>query len=248
MAPLFRQRYPNVSLDESRMLVPSGQVVTAGASMSVINVRWRVATGIQPGVLARLLIPGISHREWVTDVITVLGMTDAAIRYREQLASQAIAQRWLDSMGVSWLGVACGIAVILGHVYPIFYGFRGGKGVATLVGAVLALNPWLLVPMLSTWLLAARLFGFVGLASILATVALATTAVMGLLSEHLPLLAQYALFTLHVLGPQLPLFAFGAMATLLIAFTHRSNIVRMRAGTEPRARRLWLFGSHRRGV
>jgi glycerol-3-phosphate acyltransferase PlsY len=214
-------------------------------SMMVINIgKGWLATG----VLARLLIPGISHRNWLVATITFSGMTDAAIRHQEQLASQEIARRWLDPMGVGWLGVACGIAAVLGHVYPIFHGFRGGKGVATLIGAVLGLNPWLLVPMLSTWLLAVVLFGFVGLASILATVALAVTAVMGLLSEHLPLLAQYVLFTLHVLGPQLPLFAFGATATLLIAFTHRSNIAHMRAGTEPRARRLWLFGSHRGGV
>jgi acyl phosphate:glycerol-3-phosphate acyltransferase len=129
-----------------------------------------------------------------------------------------------------WLAVACGVAAILGHVYPIFYGFRGGKGVATLVGAVLGLNPWLLVPMLVTWLLVVFLFGFVGLASILATVALAAAA------------------ALVVLGPQLPLSAFGAIAALLMTFTHRSNIARMRAGTEPRARRLWLFGSRSRGV
>ena len=82
----------------------------------------------------------------------------------------------------------------------------------------------------------------------LTAVALAVTAVMGLLSEQLPLLAQYVLFTLHVVGPQLPLFAFGTTATLLIAFTHRSNIAHMRAGTEPRTRRLWLFGAHRGGV
>ncbi len=145
-----------------------------------------------------------------------------------------IGKGWLATgvvaQSTGWLGVACGIAVVLGHVYPIFYGFRGGKGVATLIGAVLGLNPWLLVPMLVTWLFAVMLFGFVGLASILGAIALAGTAVIG------------------SPGPQLPLFVFGVLAASLIAFTHRSNIARMRAGTEPRARRLWLFGTRSGGA
>jgi acyl phosphate:glycerol-3-phosphate acyltransferase len=200
------------------------------------------------GVLARFLIPGLSHRKWVWMSIVLRGATDAVDRHREQLASQQIPH-WFDPVqSPGWLGVACGIAAILGHVYPIFYGFRGGKGVATLIGAVLGLNPWLLAPMLAAWLLAVILWGFVGLASILATVALAATAVMGVLSPHLPLSANYGLYALGVVGPQLPLFVFGVLAALLIAFTHRSNIARMRAGTEPRARRLWLFGTRSRGA
>jgi acyl phosphate:glycerol-3-phosphate acyltransferase len=129
-----------------------------------------------------------------------------------------------------WLAVACGIAVILGHVYPLWYGFRGGKGVATLVGAVLGLDPWLLLPMLVTWLIAVVLFGFVGLASILGALALALTAAFG------------------PPGPNAPLLSFGVITAVLIAFTHRSNISRMLAGTEPRSRRLWLLGLRRGGA
>jgi glycerol-3-phosphate acyltransferase PlsY len=120
--------------------------------------------------------------------------------------------------------VACGIAVLLGHVYPVFYGFRGGKGVATLIGAVWGLDAWLLLPMLGTWLLAVILFGFVGLASMLGAVAL---AVAGATADRAPLVT------------------FGVLAAVLIAFTHRANIKRMLAGTEPRARRLWLLGLRR---
>lgn len=127
-----------------------------------------------------------------------------------------------------WIPCACGVAAMAGHVYPIWHGFRGGKGVATLVGVVLGLAPWLFAAMLLTWLVAVALFGFVSLGSMLA-------------AASLPLCAQ-------VLGiePPIPLFAFGIIATALIVFTHRSNIARMRAGTEPRARRLWLFGRHGR--
>jgi acyl phosphate:glycerol-3-phosphate acyltransferase len=129
-----------------------------------------------------------------------------------------------------WLAAACGIAVMLGHVYPVWYGFRGGKGVATLVGAALGLDPWLLLPMLGTWLVAVILFGFVGLASMLGALALAAAGAFG------------------AWEPRAPLVTFGVLSAVLIAFTHRSNIARMRAGTEPRARRLWLFGLRRRSV
>jgi acyl phosphate:glycerol-3-phosphate acyltransferase len=130
----------------------------------------------------------------------------------------------------SWVAVACGVAVILGHVYPIWYGFRGGKGVATLVGAVLGLDAWMLIPMLVTWLVAVVLFGFVGLASMLGALALAVAAAVG------------------PSAPDAPLLAFGVLSAALIAYTHRSNIARMRAGKEPRVRRLWLFGSRRGGA
>ena len=129
-----------------------------------------------------------------------------------------------------WIAAACGIAVMLGHVYPLWYGFRGGKGVATLVGAALGLDPWLLLPMLATWLVAVILFGFVGLASMLGALALAVAGAVGAGEARVPLVT------------------FGVLSALLIAFTHRSNIARMRAGTEPRARRLWLFGLRRRSA
>jgi acyl phosphate:glycerol-3-phosphate acyltransferase len=195
------------------------------------------------GLLARLIIPGISHRG--AFVVLLPGTTEEALR---RIVDEQMSHIWLDPVPNGWLAAACGIAVILGHIYPIFHGFRGGKGVATLIGAVLGLNPWLLVPMLLTWLLAVLLFGFVGLASILGTVALAGVGVMGVLGPRLPPPAQYALSGLRVVGPQLHLFYFGVLATLLIVFTHRSNIARMRSGTESRAQRLWLFASRSGGI
>ena len=128
----------------------------------------------------------------------------------------------------AWCVTVCGLAVILGHVYPLWFGFRGGKGVATLVGAVLGIHPWLLLPMVLTWLAAVMLFGFVGLASMLSAFALAVS------------------IAISAGSPRLPLLSLGILVALLILFTHRSNIARMRAGTESRARRLWLFGSHGR--
>lgn len=122
-----------------------------------------------------------------------------------------------------WLVAACGIAVMLGHVYPLWYGLRGGKGVATLVGAVLGAAPLLLAPMLAAWLLTVILSGYVGLGSMLGAIALTLTV---------------------ALRPQTraPLVVFAAFAALLVIYTHRGNIARMRAGAEPRARRLWWLG------
>jgi len=124
-----------------------------------------------------------------------------------------------------WRLPVCGIAVMLGHVYPVWFGLRGGKGVATLFGAVLGMNAWLVLPMILTWLVAVIAFGYVGLGSILGAVSLPVAIALS--------------------SPSVPLLAFGISATLLIVYTHRSNIARMRAGTESRARRLWLFGSRR---
>ncbi len=126
-----------------------------------------------------------------------------------------------------WAVAVCGVAVLLGHIYPLWYGFRGGKGVATLIGAVFGAAPVLLVPMLVVWLLAVILFGFVGLASILGALAFAVAA------------------GANGVPPRMPMLVFAVFSAALIAFTHRANLARMLAGTEPRARRLWLLGAAR---
>jgi glycerol-3-phosphate acyltransferase PlsY len=122
-----------------------------------------------------------------------------------------------------WLALACGFAVIVGHVYPVWFGFRGGKGVATVVGVVGALEPRLLLPLLSCWFVVVLLTGYVGLASMLAGVGLVVAV--------------------YFFDPgDTPLLAFCILITAFVIFTHRVNIARMAAGTEHRAR-LWLFRS-----
>lgn len=125
----------------------------------------------------------------------------------------------------AWSTAVCALAVMLGHVYPLWYGFRGGKGMATLLGCVLGINAWLAVPMLLAWLATVILTGFVSLGSILASAALAVA--------------------LAATRAGTPLITCGVLALMLITFTHRSNIERIRAGTESRALRLWLFGTRR---
>ena len=153
------------------------------------------------------------------------------------IATRLIAPATLQVFGIpdapsdvaQWLPVACAFAAIIGHIYPVWYGFRGGKGVATLVGVVLGLDPTLLLAVLIVWLVCVMLFGFVSLGSMVAS-------------------ASVAIFVAASgMQPQLPLMAFGVAVTALVVFTHRSNIARLRAGTEPRARRLWLLGRGRQG-
>jgi glycerol-3-phosphate acyltransferase PlsY len=92
-----------------------------------------------------------------------------------------------DPALVPWLGVSCALAAVLGHAYPLGSGFRGGKALATLLGAVLGLHAWLLAPMLLAWAAGFGLTGFVGLASLLATAALCLALLVSGEEPRLPL-------------------------------------------------------------
>jgi acyl phosphate:glycerol-3-phosphate acyltransferase len=87
---------------------------------------------------------------------------------------------WLPVVAVKWWGEAwglgdgtvalVGLAAFLGHLYPVFFGFKGGKGVATAAGVILAFNPWLGLASLATWLIIAVFFRYSSLASIVTAV------------------------------------------------------------------------------
>ena len=71
-----------------------------------------------------------------------------------------------------WLAAGCAAAAVVGHVYPVWYDFRGGKGAATVIGVLLGLAPLLVWPVLAVWLVVACLSGFVGLSTTLAMASL----------------------------------------------------------------------------
>ncbi len=143
------------------------------------------------------------------------------------LATGAIANPAI-SAPTAWAWLAVPALAILGHMFSIFLRFKGGKGVATGFGALLAVVPWLTLPALialATWLLALRAWKTVSLASCLAALSLPIS---------LPLLALAA----SRLGPWslTSVWPFEVVAILLAALVllkHRSNIARLRAGTEP---------------
>jgi acyl phosphate:glycerol-3-phosphate acyltransferase len=182
----------------------------------------RLGSGNAGGTNA-LRTQGKAFALWVLLIDIGKGWIATGLLAPAHLPGLAASPHWRD-----WSIAACGIAVMVGHVYPLWHGLRGGKGVATLIGAVLGASPILLAPMLAVWLVAVMAFGFVGLASILGALTFALAAA----GSHLSVRA--------------PLLTFAVASALLIAFTHRSNVSRMLAGTEPRARRLWLLGAGRR--
>jgi glycerol-3-phosphate acyltransferase PlsY len=129
----------------------------------------------------------------------------------------------LESTLAEWDAVACAMAVVVGHVFPIWFGFRGGKGAATLVGVVAGLSLSALPWVLGIWLLVLMITGFVGLSTMVATACFNAWV----------LLARAV--------PQQQLLTFSIAMTLFVIYTHRSNIVRMINGNENRAKSLWLF-------
>lgn len=123
-----------------------------------------------------------------------------------------------DQEWILWLRILCGAAAAIGHIYPLFAGFRGGKAVATLLGVVMGLMPMAAAGSLVVFILVLGLSRMVSLGSILAAISL---PVMGLVLPH-PL--------------QLPLLIFSGMITILVVFTHKKNVQRIIKGEESRVR------------
>ena len=115
---------------------------------------------------------------------------------------------------------AAGLAV-LGHVWPVWHGFRGGKGAATAVGGLLLLWPWSVPVLLLAWLLVLTGTGYVGLSTVIA-------------GACLPLLAWW--------GDAAPeRMAFAIAIALFLVFTHRGNLQRLRDGNESRFERVRIW-------
>lgn len=118
-------------------------------------------------------------------------------------------------LGAPEVGIAAvAIAVFLGHLYPLFLGFKGGKGVATALGVLLALSGWLALAAALTWAAVAALWRYSSLAG------LAAAAVAPVCSAWL-------------LGPGWLTAAVLTMSLLLV-WRHRGNIRKLLAGSEPR--------------
>lgn len=127
----------------------------------------------------------------------------------------------------AWLTIACAAAAVLGHVWPFYHAFRGGKGAATYVGTLVVLNPALILPLLLVWAWVVVLTGFVGLATMMAAVALPVWLAITRLPEDQPL------------------FIYSAVMAMFIIYWHRANIERMRQGNEHQNAKLMLFRRRR---
>jgi glycerol-3-phosphate acyltransferase PlsY len=122
---------------------------------------------------------------------------------------------------------AVAAGAILGHVFPIWYGFRGGKGGATAAGLVLYLAPGLGLVVIGLWIAIVFFSGYVGLATMSATAA----AALWLAVFELP--------------AQPSLFVFACFVAGLTLYTHRANLARMARGEESRFGRFFGLGSRR---
>lgn len=122
-----------------------------------------------------------------------------------------------------WLALVCAAAAVIGHVWPMYHEFRGGKGAATLIGTLIVLAPMLLIPVLLVWVSVLVLSGYVGLATISAGI----SAPLWLAVTRLP--------------EDQPVFIYCTAMAMYIIFSHRSNLKRMHAGDENRLTRAMLF-------
>jgi glycerol-3-phosphate acyltransferase PlsY len=120
---------------------------------------------------------------------------------------------------LNWLGVIYGLGAILGHTFPVYVGFRGGKAVATSFGVFVALAPWAALIALGVWLVVFLPLRYVSLASIAA----AAAAPVG-----------YAILHRAELRNRWPVLAFAFAIAVLVIVRHRANIRRLLAGTENR--------------
>lgn len=168
-----------------------------------------------------------------TNALRTQGFGFAAVTVVIDVGKGWLAAGWVPGLSLpgvaadpaldgDWLAVACAAAAVIGHVWPQYHGFRGGKGGATLLGALLALMPLLALVAVGVWLVVAMLGGFVALATMSAAAAI-----------------PVALWLFG--GWDRPLFAFAFAMAALVIVAHRDNIRRMRAGREPRLARLWLL-------
>jgi len=142
-------------------------------------------------------------------VLTLLG--DAGKGWLAVFLAQSYAPQW--GLGEEAVAIAA-LAVFLGHVFPVFLRFQGGKGVATAVGVLLGLNVWVGLLALATWLLAAYVWRISSLSALVAAV-------------------LTPLYSIGLLGFEVSTLAVSAMSLLLI-WRHQSNIINLLTGKEGR--------------
>lgn len=192
---------------------------------------------IPTSFIAGKLLRGIDLREHgsrnlgATNVYRVLGAKVAIPVGLFDVAKGAAPVLLFAPVGPAWpsFPLLCGIAAILGHVFSVFVRFKGGKGVATAGGVVIALAPWPILVCLGIWAAVVFSSGYVSLGSILAAL-----AYPGLVYWLTP--AQRPFILIHV-----------AIALALVWF-HRANIKRLVAGTENRFGKRGNTAAMRAGV
>lgn len=139
------------------------------------------------------------------------GVLVALLDLAKGAASVALAERFSDHAAAPALA---GLAAIVGHIYPVWLRFRGGKGVATACGVFTVLTPAVVPPVLAIFLGTVWITKYISLGSMLATLALPPIA--------------------YAVGSPAPAVIAALAASAIVVFRHRSNLARLRTGTERR--------------
>jgi len=161
-----------------------------------------------------------SRNPGATNVLRSGNKTAAALTLLGDAAKGWLATWLAQRAGAPSAIVAlAAVAVFLGHLYPLFLRFKGGKGVATALGVLLAIQPWLAAAVAATWLAVAACFRYSSLAALVAAIFAPVYYIFG------SGVAWYA-------SPELGI-AIGAISLLLI-YRHRANIYRLVNGNESR--------------
>jgi glycerol-3-phosphate acyltransferase PlsY len=175
------------------------------------------------GIFAGRAFSGIDPREagsrniGFTNVLRVAGKAAGIVTLIGDMGKGALAiylARVLIGPAAGDFVLAAGAAAILGHMFPVFLRFKGGKGVATALGVLLAAEPALGVCLVATWLAAAAIWRMSSLAAVIAFGSL-----------------PFGVWLFHA---TVPMAAFATGIIILILYRHRENISRLRAGTEPK--------------
>lgn len=154
-----------------------------------------------------------SRNPGATNVLRIGGKKAAALTLAGDVLKGILAVLIARLLGASEFGqVGAGFAAFLGHLYPLYFGFQGGKGVATAFGVLLALAPWAGLAAAATWGVVALVFRVSSLAALVAALAA-------------------PLYIVLFGGSQAIVIAVVAMVALLI-WRHRANIQRILSGSE----------------
>jgi glycerol-3-phosphate acyltransferase PlsY len=135
--------------------------------------------------------------------------------------------QYISILGIGFMQILCGSFAVIGHTYPIFARFKGGKGVGPLIGVLLALFPIAFPLCLIVAIAIIVTTGYVSLGSIFAAISLPIFILI------LPVLG--------IISPNLSLVVFSLLVPWFVIYTHRSNISRIRNGTENRFDKALIF-------
>lgn len=151
---------------------------------------------------------------------------------------------WLGVLGErapdptrAWMWMSFGAAAFLGHLFPVFLKFKGGKGVATGFGALLAVYPIVTFPALlaiGSWAICVKITRYVGLSSSVASAVLAMLTILWPAIMHVWSSATREAADGVSWATQLPFVVTTTLLAVLVIYRHRGNFKRMLEGTEPR--------------